>query len=205
MFSGHRVEGRASQREVAKSGQTWPYGLGSVTMVSCNCPCSQEPIWGVIFFFSLPRGSANGPLRLGTQFFLLFMCLASTACPFAGFCCIVGASPCASQHQRWQAPWKKCTDHPTICLRLLSNCVPRPRHFPDFPVSPGILHRHAPVSHGTFCRSLPSLALLVDVPHFTPACPADFLYVPWHPLWMCTRVPVAHCIPRLTLCPVTLT
>lgn len=56
MFSGHRVEGKASQREVAKSGQTWRYGLGSMTMVSCNCPCSQELIWGVIFFFFLTQG-----------------------------------------------------------------------------------------------------------------------------------------------------
>lgn len=191
------MEGRASQREVAKSGQTWPYGLGSVTMASCSCPCSQELIWDVIFF-PLLWSSASGPLRLRTQFFLLFMCLASTTCPFAGFCCIVWSLTLCITASEMAGTMKG--------LCVLSNCAPRPRHFPDFPVSPGILYSHAPVSHGTFCRLPHSLAFFADVPHFIPACPADLLpYIPWHPLSMCTRVPVAHCIPRLTLCPVTLT
>lgn len=173
-------------------------------MASCSCPCSQELIWDVIFF-SLPWGSANGPLRLRTQFFLLFMCLASTACPFAGFCWIVWSLALCFTASEMAGTMKEMYRLPHH-MSVLSNGVPRPGHFPDFPVSPGILYRHAPVSHGTFCRPPPSLALFAHVPHFIPACPADLLpYVPWHPLSMCTRVPVAHCIPRLTLCPMTLT
>lgn len=78
------------------------------------------------------------------------MCLASTACPFAGFCCIVWSLTLCFTASEMAGTMKDMYRLPHH-MSVLSNGGPRPGHFPDFPVSPGILYRHAPVSHGTFC------------------------------------------------------
>lgn len=131
------------------------------------------------------------------------MCLASTASPCSWFLlCCLEPHPVHHSLRGGRQYERNLQITPTECLCVLSNCVSVDLGAFHFPVSPGILHRYAPVSfstlsclspplpHGTFCRS-PPFPLCRCVPHFSPACFADLLpYTPWYSLQMCPHVPV---------------
>lgn len=113
-------------------------------------------------FFFLPGGSANGPLRLRTQFFLLFMCMASTSCSCTGFCIVWSLTLCitASEMAGTMKEVYRLPHHMSLCAVCLDL--------------------------GTFQTSLCPLAYFTDMPLCPLALPEGLPPHPWHSLQMST-------------------